>query len=195
VQFALAWTNTNDVDLHVVTPAGEHISHLHKQSPTGGVLDVDMNVRGESDEPVENVRWLTGAPWGRYTIIINLFRIHRANNSSARPEAGSAFRLLAQLGSETKIEQATVTRNEQIAVFRFLYVPENVPQTKRSDQMRELTNQQQRDEAAAQPLLERATEVSNRALRERLLNNLISQYPHTDAAIRAMQLIGGSIIK
>lgn len=58
VQFALAWRNVNDLDLHVIAPSGEHISHQHRRSKCFGMLDVDMNVDGESEEPVENVRWL-----------------------------------------------------------------------------------------------------------------------------------------
>ena len=37
----------------------------------GGFLDVDMNVRGETTKPVENVRWAKGAAKkGRYRVYI-----------------------------------------------------------------------------------------------------------------------------
>jgi hypothetical protein len=195
VQFALAWKDINDVDLHVVTPAGEHISHLHKRSADRGMLDVDMNVRGESLEPVENVRWISQAPWGRYTVIVNLFRIHPPNALSSRVYRGSAFQLLAQLGTETQILKETVTGSEQVAVFHFRYVASGLPDSQREILLAELEQLQQAEEAAAQPLLEKAKSTKTLQLRERLLNNLIQQYPHTDAAIAAMRLLGGEITK
>ncbi len=101
VQFALAWANINDVDLHVIAPSGERISHLHRRSQCKGMLDVDMNVDGESNEPVENIRWISGAPWGRYTVLVNMFQVHRG-----APSARSEFELLAELGSILESDRA-----------------------------------------------------------------------------------------
>ncbi len=77
VRASLMWNNRNDLDVHVVTPSGERISFQNKQSRCGGWLDVDMNVRGESLKPVENVRWKKGeAPAGRYEIRVQNYAFH-----------------------------------------------------------------------------------------------------------------------
>ena len=59
LRISLLWNNTNDLDLHVIPPSGEAISFSHKKSACGGLLDVDMNVRGNSETPIENVFWAT----------------------------------------------------------------------------------------------------------------------------------------
>lgn len=194
VQFALAWSDVNDLDMHVITPSGERISHLRKSSRCGGMLDVDMNVRGESEEPVENVRWLSDAPAGRYTVVVNLFRVHRPRNGN-RVYRGSKFKLLSHLGEEASLESSIANRMQQVSVFRFQYVPDSVPSVERDRLLRELVELQREEESAARRLLNTAREVRRQSHRDQLLNNLIMKYPHTDAAIEAMQLLGGNIRK
>jgi len=54
----LAWYNHDDLDLHMVEPNGYEIHFRNKRtlSPSGGMLDVDMNAgHGQTREPVENI--------------------------------------------------------------------------------------------------------------------------------------------
>lgn len=77
IRASLLWNNRNDLDLHVVPPSGEEVFYGHKQSACGGWLDVDMNVSGQTDKPVENVRWPKGrAPAGRYRVFVQNYNFH-----------------------------------------------------------------------------------------------------------------------
>ncbi len=195
VQFALAWQNTNDVDLHVIVPSGERISHMVRTSRCNGKLDVDMNVNGESEDPVENVRWIQNAPWGRYTVIVNLFSLHRSLSGGFRRYRGSQFQLLAQLGEDSILKSDVVRMGDQIAVYRFQYIPSSVSGAERQQLLDQLANLQSQEEQAAEPLLERARKFPADRMRDRMLNSIVIRYPHTEAAIEAMQLLGGQIRK
>jgi len=58
---SLAWFNSDDLDLHLVEPRGYEISYCTRRSPTGGELDVDMNVMASgpntSRNAVENITY------------------------------------------------------------------------------------------------------------------------------------------
>eukprot|EP01043_Picozoa_sp_COSAG02_P071976 COSAG02_NODE_13376_length_1402_cov_0.997698_1_plen_106_part_00 len=57
---SLLWNNTDDLDLHCVTPFDEHIHWNNKKGKQcGGHLDVDMNAsdRNLSSTPIENMVW------------------------------------------------------------------------------------------------------------------------------------------
>lgn len=195
VQFALAWRNINDLDLHVICPSGERISHLRKSSRCGGLLDVDMNVRGESRQPVENIRWLENAPAGRYSVLVNLFRVHRPR-AGDRAYRGADFQLLAQLGEESQLEKGIVTSGgRQYAVLRFVYLPARITGSERESRLARIEQLQENEEKEASRDLVAARKIRNQASRDRALNVLINRFPHTDAAITAMRLLGGSITK
>ena len=76
VQVSVSWSDTSDVDLHVVDPAAEEIYFGHRASASGGDLDLDSNAACSQDDPLhfphksnENIVWPVGqAPSGTYTV-------------------------------------------------------------------------------------------------------------------------------
>ena len=82
IRASLLWNNGNDLDLHVQTPAGEHIFYGAKQASCGGWLDVDMNAGGpHTTKPVENVRWANGtARHGRYKVWVRNYTFHEPDH-------------------------------------------------------------------------------------------------------------------
>lgn len=81
VQISIAWSNVNDIDLHVLVEpldprAGNSIiNFMNRVGIAGGCLDVDRNVQPTTRTPVENVFWGRGvAPVGRYTVAVHHYR-------------------------------------------------------------------------------------------------------------------------
>lgn len=61
IRCSLIWEGYTDLDLHCVTPKGDHIYYGDKRSRCNGWLDIDMNGGGHRDySPVENIRWSEG---------------------------------------------------------------------------------------------------------------------------------------
>lgn len=81
IQVSVAWTDTADVDLHVIDPDGGHLSFGNKSVASGGHLDLDANAACSKNSlpdgsqayvSNENVYWpLGGAPNGNYTIYLD----------------------------------------------------------------------------------------------------------------------------
>jgi len=75
VQVSVSWSDTSDVDLHVVDPTGEEIYFGHLTSASGGKLDLDSNAACTQDDAQfphknnENIVWPVGhGPHGLYTV-------------------------------------------------------------------------------------------------------------------------------
>jgi hypothetical protein len=74
VQVSVSWSDSSDVDLHVIDPNGDEIFYGAKTSPSGGNLDLDSNAAcsRNSDNTFksnENVVWpLGGGAHGTYTV-------------------------------------------------------------------------------------------------------------------------------
>ncbi len=77
MNISLLWNNKNDLNLLVVTPSKEIIHPRNPSIAKGGVLDVEMNKKGESSEPIENIYWANGsAKKGTYYVYVHLFKEH-----------------------------------------------------------------------------------------------------------------------
>lgn len=70
LRVSLAWSNTDDLDIHVLEPSGNRIYYGNKS----GKLDVDMNVTSPVRDPVENVRWVGRPSAGRYQVVVRQYR-------------------------------------------------------------------------------------------------------------------------
>jgi hypothetical protein len=74
LNFSLIWNNFNDLDLHVKTPSGKIINFSQKQF-SGGHLDSDKNIQNKIkvSNPIENIRWDSNPPKGKYQIYARFF--------------------------------------------------------------------------------------------------------------------------
>jgi len=126
VAISLAWNSFDDLDLHVIPPSGEEISYNHKKSKCGGELDVDMNVKGESDKPVENVFWPTGgAPHGKYKVYVQNYAFH-GNKKHVKDSSSVPFRVQVKVGDDVKIYEGKTHNTKEASnttVCEFNYQP------------------------------------------------------------------------
>jgi hypothetical protein len=124
VRFTLSWHNRNDLDLHCITPSGDHIYFSNKRSSCGGELDVDRNVHGETTKPVENIRWKKDqAPRGKYKVFVRNFAFHE-NSIEETP-----FEMSTQIGNdkqffEGKTEYGKTGEASDVLIGEFYYDPD-----------------------------------------------------------------------
>lgn len=104
IRASLLWNDRNDLDLSMITPRGERIYFNNKRSSCGGWLDVDMNVTGETNKPVENIQWRTGtAPAGCYRVCVQNYRYHETNRGPIE------FRAELEVNGEVRQMQETIS--------------------------------------------------------------------------------------
>lgn len=123
IRASLIWNNRNDLDLHVIPPSKEEVYYAHKRSACGGWLDVDMNVRGETSKPVENVRWARGqAKAGRYKIFVQNYAFKERDHDA------TPFRVEVEVNGEIRHFDAVTAKDRSggksnVTVFEFDYDP------------------------------------------------------------------------
>jgi hypothetical protein len=88
ITISLAWDTRDDLDLHVFSPSNEEIYFANRLSRNGNAcLDVDMNVCGDSEQPVENVflgdsdRKIE-ADRGSYKVFVTNFNYHTKDRTA-----------------------------------------------------------------------------------------------------------------
>ena len=82
IRASLIWEGYTDLDLHCITPKGEHVYFGDKSDRFGGFLDIDMNGgHHRNPSPVENIRWSENAPSGHYRFYIHNY-CERGNGST-----------------------------------------------------------------------------------------------------------------
>lgn len=116
VQVSVAWSGASDIDLHVFDPSGEELYYDHKQSRSGGLLDLDSNAACAIDgRNAENVAWPAGvAPTGTYRVVIDYYDdcgVARTDWIVTVQVVGTAARTFAGtftgIGAETPMLQVT----------------------------------------------------------------------------------------
>ncbi|HEY8378806.1 MAG TPA: hypothetical protein VIK91_20080 [Nannocystis sp.] len=128
IRASLIWDNRNDLDLHVIAPSGEHIFYGHKRSQCGGWLDVDMNVRGETTKPVENVQWIRGsAPSGRYRVFVHNYRFHEPDRAPTRFGVEIEINGKVQHFSHVISAKGETGHDSEITILEFTYDPSERP--------------------------------------------------------------------
>jgi Ca-activated chloride channel family protein len=119
IRVSLLWNNRNDLDIHVVTPRGEEIYYGRTKDSTGGFLDVDMNVSGETTKPVENIFWpVDKSPQGSYRVFVQNFAFHERDRSP------TTFQVEVKSGNAYYQYEGTVSgygkaSNTEVCVFEY----------------------------------------------------------------------------
>lgn len=120
IRCSLLWNNYSDLDLHCITPRGNHI-YFGAKRHDGGWLDIDMNVSPDTEEPVENIRFSKGmAQPGVYEF--------KVKNYTDRNRACNPFKVELEVEGIVYTYEGIAT-NERFyeTVFKFHYTPGQEP--------------------------------------------------------------------
>jgi len=187
VQFSLVWKTISDLDIHVVTPRGQRIFYGARKSACRGHLDVDANAPTRKNfsftkEPVENIRWLKGQPEsGRYTVIVHYYQ--RRGNKRVE------YEMMAKTGENIDVIKKPINYRDRIHVYRYVFFDRSFSADDRERLTAKLKDTQENEERLAQRIMDSIPQRPR--ARRALLQRVISNYPHTDAAIEALQQLEG----
>lgn len=120
IQISLLWDNKNDFNLLVITPSREVIHPRSRESTDGGVQDIEMNEKGESKTPIENIYWPEEkVPKGAYYVYVHFYREHqmfrRVDISECRIQIinqGKKTEYTAQMSLSNKLQFVTMIKVE-----------------------------------------------------------------------------------
>lgn len=107
VEITMHWNNRNDLDLICVDPNNETIYFNHRNARSGGKLEIDMNVSGESDQPIEHIYWPTGgAPNGTYIVGVHYHKNH------VREANETPFTINVKYGGRTETYTGSIKKSD-----------------------------------------------------------------------------------
>lgn len=108
VQVLLSWNNYNDLDLLCVDPNNDIVCFKQKKVPSGGQLEIDMNVNEHhSKQPIENIYWPTnGAPHGTYHVLLLYYAQHETNINK------TPYKVTVRYGGKEEIYEGYIEYSE-----------------------------------------------------------------------------------
>jgi subtilisin family serine protease len=124
IQVLLSWNNYNDLDLAVIDPYGNPVWFKNKRVPSGGFLEIDMNVEAnDSQKPIENIFWQKGtAPKGTYEVYLWLYKQHININETP-------YKITCKYGDKTEEFAGKIKLEDgQIQICTFTFGNVNNPQ-------------------------------------------------------------------
>lgn len=135
LRVSLAWSNPDDLDLHMQTPAGEHIYYGRKRAG-GAELDLDMNGMDKRDDhnPVENIIFSTESNIreGVYKVWVNQYNKRSSDRTGFTVE-------LDYKGQRFVFDHPRDHRSGDVQVLEFRYtrkagveILSSLPHTKQS---------------------------------------------------------------
>jgi hypothetical protein len=118
IQVSLMWDSKNDFNILVISPSGEVVHPRNRKSNDGGFLDVEMNEKGSTRVPIENVFWPEGnTPTGAYYVYVHFYKEHelfkRTSLSECRIQIlnkGERSEFLAQMSLSNKLQFITLVQ-------------------------------------------------------------------------------------
>lgn len=114
IRCSLIWDGYTDLDLHCITPDGNHIYWQNKRDFRGGNLDIDANgIDGKTMTPVENMRWSQNAPEGSYRFYVKNFSQHGRGETP--------FKVELEINGKIYTKTGSLSDKESIDVFQFNY--------------------------------------------------------------------------
>ena len=173
VQISLLWNNWNDLDLHVITPSGEHIFHDNRKSACGGELDLDMNFKPTSKTPVENIVWTKTPPSGTYRVGVRHYKIQHKNRLLSKIPIISRlvlknetdFKVRVTIGKTQRVYEGknnhNKINNELLFIAKFAIAEMAVGESKPKELVLENENKQDlKDESESIKLAESTVEMT-----------------------------------
>jgi len=108
VQVLLNWNNYNDLDLVCTDPQGNTVWFRNKTVPSGGQLEIDMNVKDQdSKTPIENIYWPTGsAPNGTYNVYLVYYKKHETEINA------TSYTITAKYGDKTEKFKGIISKQD-----------------------------------------------------------------------------------